>query len=109
MLGPSGVVGLIFALGLLVRIAHVLQLPEVHYDEAGTGLMARHVLRGDFPMFYWGEDYGGTLESFLTAVSFALFGSSPVTLRLVPLGFSLLLMPLSYRLAQEVFAAPTPR
>lgn len=106
---PRAVVGLLFVAGALVRIALLGRIPEVHYDEAVNGLMARHILRGEFPVFYWGQDYAGTLAAFLMAVPFALVDASVTTLRLVPLGFSLLLMALTYRLATLVYDGPTGR
>ncbi len=98
---------LVFLLGLLVRVLWLWRIPEVHFDEAGTGLMARHVLHGEFPLFYWGENYGGTLESFLTSVVFALFDSSVVTVRLIPVGLSLLFLALSHRLARDLYDEQT--
>ncbi len=103
------ILGLIVLLGLLVRGAVLWRLPEVHYDEAVNGLMARHILQGQFPAFYWGQDYAGTLASFLMSMPFVLVDSSVTTLRLVPLGFSLLLMPLSYRVARAAYDEPTAR
>ena len=54
-------------------------------DEAVTGLMARHVLHGEFTAFYWGQNYGGTQEVLLTAAVFRIFGSSIATLRAIPI------------------------
>ncbi|MGD9792771.1 MAG: glycosyltransferase family 39 protein [Acidimicrobiia bacterium] len=54
-------------------------------DEAIAGLMARHVFDGDVNAFFWGQQYGGTLEPLLTAPLFAVFGSSPFLLKLVPI------------------------
>jgi 4-amino-4-deoxy-L-arabinose transferase-like glycosyltransferase len=52
-------------------------------DEAITGLMARHFLDdpGSFQVFYWGTNYGGTIEAIVTAVPFAVFGSSVLALK----------------------------
>lgn len=100
---------LIFLFGLLVRVGLLLRRPEVHYDEAVNGLMARHVLKGEFPIFFWGQDHAGTLAAYLIAVPFALLDSSVLALHLVPLGFSLLLMILSYRLARVVYDEETAR
>ncbi len=36
-------------------------------DEAIVGLMSRHILRGDIPLFYWGQNYQGTLQSIFAA------------------------------------------
>jgi len=54
-------------------------------DEAIAGLMARHVFDGDVHAFFWGQQYGGTLEPLLTAPLFEVFGSSPFLLKLVPI------------------------
>lgn len=53
-------------------------------DEAVTGLMTRHFLSHplDHQAFYWGTNYGGTLEAMVAAVPFALFGSSVLVLKL---------------------------
>ncbi|HEX2295550.1 MAG TPA: hypothetical protein VHN37_09605, partial [Actinomycetota bacterium] len=40
-------------------------------DEAVVGLMARHVLDGDFPVFFWGQPYGGPHEAVLAAAVFS--------------------------------------
>lgn len=104
-----GVLWLLLGLALVVRVGLLVWLPEVNYDEAVNGLMGRHVLRGEFPIFYWGQDYAGTVEAFLVAVPFALLGSSVLTLRLVPLAFSLLSVVLASRLAREAYDVPTGR
>lgn len=61
-------------------------LGPVDSDEAVGGLVARHFLDGEGATFLWGNNYGGTLEAILTAPLFALFGSGPVTIKLVPIG-----------------------
>jgi len=52
-------------------------------DEAVTGLMARHLLSDPLhhQTFYWGTNYGGTLEAIVAAVPMALFGSSILALK----------------------------
>src|SRR5260221_1716550 len=39
-------------------------------DEAVEGLMARHVLSGEYPMFLWGQRYKGVPEVYLTSAVF---------------------------------------
>ena len=34
-------------------------------DEAMWTLMSRHVLNGEFPAYFWGQAYGGTIEVYL--------------------------------------------
>jgi hypothetical protein len=51
-------------------------------DEAVIGLMARHILRGDVPLYMYGQSYLGSVDAILGAFSIWLFGSSVVALRL---------------------------
>ncbi len=55
-----------------------------HSDEAIVGLMARHMLQGrEFPIFFYGQAYMGSLDAICVAAGFALFGESVHTIRLV--------------------------
>ncbi|MDX2161520.1 MAG: glycosyltransferase family 39 protein [bacterium] len=54
-----------------------------HGDEAVVALMARHILEGQRPTFFYGQAYMGSLDAWLIAVGFALFGQSVTTIRLV--------------------------
>jgi len=46
-------------------------------DCAVTGLMALHISQlKEFPLYFWGAHYGGTLSSYIAAVLFAVFGVS---------------------------------
>ncbi len=57
------------------------------------GLAGRHILEGEFPLFFYGYGYIGSLKSFLAAGLFALFGASDRVLLLLPalfyIGFAL--------------------
>ncbi len=65
------------------RVALVLRgWPALDSDEAIIGLMARHVLRGERPIFFWGQSYMGAFEAYFVAPFFAVFGSSIATLHL---------------------------
>jgi hypothetical protein len=55
-------------------------------DEAVSGLIARHMLDGEFAALYWLSPYGGTLEPALAAAVFAVVGSSVLALKLTTLG-----------------------
>lgn len=53
-------------------------------DEAIVGLMARHILTGnEQPIFFYGQAYMGSLDAYLVAVGFALFGQQIWVIRLV--------------------------
>jgi 4-amino-4-deoxy-L-arabinose transferase-like glycosyltransferase len=66
-------------------------------DEAVMGLMARHVLHGQFTVFFWGASYGGPLEALLAVPGLAIAGSSWLALRLVPLALSIVALVLIWR------------
>ncbi len=99
---------LLAALGLRLALL-VGPQTELEADEAIVGLMARHILQGERPIFYYMQPYMGSLEAYLAACSFALFGSSTFSLKLVPLLASLLFVVLvfatGYRLGGLVSAA----
>ncbi len=72
--------------GLMLRLgAWRSSLGHLDGDEAVWGLMAKHVLQGDFSTFYWGQSYGGTQEVFLTAPLVKLFGLNVAVIRTVPI------------------------
>jgi len=75
-------------------------------DEAVVGLMARHVLDGHFSIFYWGSGYGGTIESILTAPIFAIFGSSWLALRMVPIILSGVAAVATWRIGRRLYGEP---
>ena len=52
-------------------------------DEAIVGLMARHILAGERPLFFYGQAYMGSLDAALVAVVFRLMGISVAGIRLV--------------------------
>ena len=54
-------------------------------DEAVEGLMARHVLQGELPAFFWGQAFKGVPEVYASAAAFAVFGSSVTVLKGVTL------------------------
>ena len=52
-------------------------------DEAIVALMARHILQGERPAFFYGQAYLGATDAWLVAVSFAIFGETCLAIRLV--------------------------
>ena len=52
-------------------------------DEAITGLMARHIIQGERPIFFYGQSYMGSLDAFLTAGLFTLLGESVLMIRVL--------------------------
>ena len=54
-----------------------------HADEAVVGLMARHILRGEWPAFFYGQAYMGSLDAALVALAFRVVGEQVLAIRLV--------------------------
>ena len=52
-------------------------------DEAVVALMARHILQGERPIFFYGQAYMGSLDAWLVAGGFALFGEHVDVIRLI--------------------------
>jgi hypothetical protein len=52
-------------------------------DEAVVALMARHILQGERPLFFYGQAYMGSLDAFLVAAVFKLFGTEVWGIRFV--------------------------
>jgi 4-amino-4-deoxy-L-arabinose transferase-like glycosyltransferase len=52
-------------------------------DEAIVGLMARHILDGRWPTFFYGQAYMGSLDAILVAFAMAAFGTQVLAIRIV--------------------------
>jgi 4-amino-4-deoxy-L-arabinose transferase-like glycosyltransferase len=52
-------------------------------DEAVVALMARRILQGERPLFFYGQAYMGSLDAFLVAGGFALLGAQVWAVRAV--------------------------
>lgn len=77
---------LLLLVGLAGRIAFWVSpfgVPDA--DEAVGGLMALHALHlNSISVFYWGQAYGGPLETWLAAPLVGALGTNYLALRLVP-------------------------
>ena len=73
-------------------------------DEAVEGLMGRHVLTGEHPLFLWGQRYKGTPEVYLTSAVFRAAGSSVIALKAVTLACFVVFLCLNFRLLERVFS-----
>lgn len=87
-------------LALAVRIWLVVRTQGfVEGDEVLTGIQAQQILHGARPIYFYGQPYMGSLEAYLIALVFALFGASVWTLRVEPILLSLILVGLTWKLA----------
>ena len=75
---------LLLAAGLKIGLVRLDVVP-FNADEAIVGLMARHILEGARPVFFYGQSYMGSLDAYLVAVGYALFGVSVSMIRWVQL------------------------
>jgi 4-amino-4-deoxy-L-arabinose transferase-like glycosyltransferase len=73
----------VLALALIARVALLLSnAVSFHSDEAVVALMARHILDGARPVFFYGQAYMGSLDAWIVALAFALGGESVLSIRL---------------------------
>lgn len=78
-------------------------------DEGVYGIMALEILRGDFMVFFHGQDYMGAFQAFAAAPFIALFGANPMSLRLLTIcEGALLLLLWRYILGRWQMAAVWP-
>ena len=91
----------VLTLGALVRLA-LLAIPGAWFDEATTGLMGLAVLRGQFPVYFFGQPFMGALDAYLAAPVYLVLGTSFATLKLLPVLLSIAWMGLAARLAWHV-------
>jgi hypothetical protein len=71
-------------------------------DEAVEGLMARHVLHGELPAFFWGQAFKGVPEIYAAAGAFAIFGPSVTVLKSVTLAFFAAYVAVNFVLLDEI-------
>jgi len=95
------------ALMLLALVFRVVLMttvyPYVDSDEAIIGLMAYHIGAGDRPLLYYGQPYQGSLEAYLAALAFRLWGAGDFTLRLPALAFSVGFVGAAYALGATLY------
>ncbi len=80
-------------------------------DEAVLGIQAEHILHGEFPAYFYGQAYMGSLEAYLVALLFAIAGPSVWALRAEPILLSLVVVWLTWKLASllvEFARLPAP-
>lgn len=78
------------------------QTVSFHSDEAVVALMARHILQGERPVFFYGQAYMGSLDAWLVAGGFRLLGESVLTIRIVQAILYLLIVATGYLFAWRV-------
>jgi 4-amino-4-deoxy-L-arabinose transferase-like glycosyltransferase len=83
-ISPHLVVGAAVLLMLALKAALLIgERVPFNSDEAVVALMARHILGGARPVFFYGQAYMGSLDAWLVAGGFAIFGQQVWVIRLV--------------------------
>lgn len=96
-------VGLAVLAGVVLRVGVLRShLGLVDSDEAIVGLMAHNVAEGHMSTFYWGQNYGGTAETFPLAIVISLLGMTRVALKLVVMAESAILALVVWRVAMRI-------
>lgn len=72
-------------------------------DEAVVALMARHILQGERPVFFYGQAYLGSLDAWLVAGAFAILGESVPAIRVVQVILYLGTIATCYWLALRIY------
>jgi 4-amino-4-deoxy-L-arabinose transferase-like glycosyltransferase len=96
-------VALTLAAGLKVAIL-ALDVVPFNADEAVVALMARHILQGERPVFFYGQAYLGSLDAWLIAGAFLLFGQNVLAIRIVQSILYLGTVVTAYLLGLKIFA-----
>jgi 4-amino-4-deoxy-L-arabinose transferase-like glycosyltransferase len=85
-IGPKKFVGVSCLLFLSAAWKFIFLIKDAvpfNADEAVVALMARHILQGERPVFFYGQAYMGSLDAWLVAAGFGLFGQQVWVIRLI--------------------------
>ncbi len=103
-----GVLGLALAISLGGKAALLAaQAVPFNADEAVVALMAKHILLGERPLFFYGQAYMGSLDAVLVAGGFALFGPQVWIVRAVQALLYAGTMILWFKFCEEGFGSAT--
>jgi hypothetical protein len=112
--GRSGPIGAAAAVALALGAAGVGYrlwallhgIPPTNSDEGTIGLAALHIAAGsDFPVYFYGQHYMGTIEAYLAAPLVALTGPSVLALRVPNLVLYAVFLLVMWLLTRRVFTA----
>jgi hypothetical protein len=95
---------LILAMAFCFRLYFVLVHSNfMHGDESVHGLMAKHIItRGNLPIFSYGENLTGMLNLYPVLLSYAIFGISNISFKLVPITISLVFVFLIFLFGKKI-------
>lgn len=96
------ILGVLSAIILKVSLILTEAVP-FNSDEAIVALMARHILQGERPIFFYGQAYMGSLDAWLIAGGFRIFGEHVLSLRIVQIGLYVLFLLTTWLIARSIF------
>ena len=98
------VIFILFSIAIILKIPILLN-PTWSFsgDEGIVGLMAKHIMEGSFPIYFYGQAYWGSFEAFIASFFFLIFGINPFALKLAPFLLFLLFIISQYFLVKMLF------
>lgn len=81
--------------------------PQMPGDETVYGIMALHILKGQFPVYYYGQAYLGSLEAYPAALFSLFMGMNGWALQLSGFFFYALFMAAHFALIKKLFGLQT--
>jgi 4-amino-4-deoxy-L-arabinose transferase-like glycosyltransferase len=75
--------GIILLASLFKIVLLALEVIPFNADEAIVGLMAKHILAGNWEVFFYGQAYMGSLDATFVAAGFSIFGENVFIIRAV--------------------------
>ncbi len=94
----SSPLGICFLITVLTRAWLIIHTHGVlDGDEATVGIQAEHILRGEFPVYYYGQSYLGSLQAYVIAFIFLFTGPTVWAMRIEPVLTSLFIVYLTWR------------
>jgi 4-amino-4-deoxy-L-arabinose transferase-like glycosyltransferase len=100
---PALILGAIFLLAIAARALFLFH-PVMDSDMAIVGLMGKHILEGELPLMFYGQDYGSAIEGYAAALMFAIFGVSRYSLNLAPTLISFIFLSGLYMAARQALS-----
>jgi hypothetical protein len=98
-------VGVVLALALIWRLWLSLHgWPAMDSDEGTVALMARHILAGERPIFFYGQHYTGPFEAYFAAAFFLVLGPTVLAVRISMLVATLVFLALAYLLGRAAYS-----
>jgi 4-amino-4-deoxy-L-arabinose transferase-like glycosyltransferase len=95
-------VAILFTTGIRLWLLFNSLVP-FNSDEAIVGLMARHILDGARPIFFYGQAYMGSLDAWLIAASFRLIGEGLIGIRVVQIALYVAFLVTTWLVARRFY------